>query len=83
MVDQSMLTITYALNNALAIVALHREPVNSMNTALWTACQEYLAFHNSRGSFQLYSPRLSIRDRHSRSSSVQLNSLVTPRLSLM
>lgn len=32
-----MLSVTYALNNALAIVSLRREPVNSMNTALWTA----------------------------------------------
>jgi Delta3-Delta2-enoyl-CoA isomerase len=32
-----LLTVTYALNDALAIVSLHREPVNSMNTALWTA----------------------------------------------
>jgi len=31
------LTVTYALNDALAIVSLHREPVNSMNTALWTS----------------------------------------------
>jgi Delta3-Delta2-enoyl-CoA isomerase len=34
---ESMLSITYTLNNTLAIVSLHREPVNSMNTALWTA----------------------------------------------
>jgi len=34
---ENMLSITYTLNNALAIVSLHREPVNSMNTALWTA----------------------------------------------
>jgi Delta3-Delta2-enoyl-CoA isomerase len=32
-----MLSITYTLNRALAIVSIHREPVNSMNTALWTS----------------------------------------------
>src|SRR5213079_2164980 len=37
MTSQNMLTVSYALNNALAIVAIHREPVNSMNTELWTA----------------------------------------------
>jgi 3,2-trans-enoyl-CoA isomerase len=32
----NILSVSYVLNDALAIVALHREPVNSMNTALWT-----------------------------------------------
>jgi len=32
-----VLTVTYALNDALAIVSIHREPVNSMDTALWTS----------------------------------------------
>lgn len=30
-------SVSYTLDDALAIVSLHREPVNSMNTALWTA----------------------------------------------
>src|SRR5271155_1315193 len=33
----NMLSVSYTLNDSLAIVSLHREPVNSMNTALWTA----------------------------------------------
>lgn len=33
----NILTVSYSLNDALATVSLHREPVNSMNTALWTA----------------------------------------------
>jgi Delta3-Delta2-enoyl-CoA isomerase len=37
-----ILTVTYALNGALAIVSLHREPVNSMNTVLWTALLDTL-----------------------------------------
>jgi 3,2-trans-enoyl-CoA isomerase len=34
---QNILSLSYVLNDTLAIVSLHREPVNSMNTALWTA----------------------------------------------
>ena len=33
----NILSVTYTLNDALAIVSLHREPVNSMNTAVWTS----------------------------------------------
>jgi Delta3-Delta2-enoyl-CoA isomerase len=33
----NLLSVSYTLKDALAIVSLHREPVNSMNTALWTA----------------------------------------------
>src|SRR5271170_2188409 len=33
----NILTVSYSLNDALATVSLHREPVNSMNTAFWTA----------------------------------------------
>jgi 3,2-trans-enoyl-CoA isomerase len=33
----NILSVKYALNEALAIVSLHREPVNSMNTAVWTS----------------------------------------------
>lgn len=32
-----LLSVSYVLDDALAIVSLHREPVNSMNTAVWTA----------------------------------------------
>ena len=37
MMATDILSVSYALNDALAIVSLHREPVNSMNTAVWTA----------------------------------------------
>jgi Delta3-Delta2-enoyl-CoA isomerase len=37
MMTTDILSVSYALNDALAIVSLHREPVNSMNTAVWTA----------------------------------------------
>lgn len=33
----SFLSVSYRLDDTLAIVSIHREPVNSMNTALWTA----------------------------------------------
>lgn len=34
--SSKLISVSYTLDNALAIVAIHREPVNSMNTALWT-----------------------------------------------
>jgi 3,2-trans-enoyl-CoA isomerase len=33
----NILSVKYTLNDALAVVSLHREPVNSMNTAVWTS----------------------------------------------
>jgi Delta3-Delta2-enoyl-CoA isomerase len=33
---ENILSLSYVLDDTLAIVSLHREPVNSMNTALWT-----------------------------------------------
>ena len=38
-----ILSVSYALDSALAIVSLHHEPVNSMNTAFWTALLKTLS----------------------------------------
>jgi Delta3-Delta2-enoyl-CoA isomerase len=40
--SESIVSVSYTLNNALAIVSIHREPVNSMNTGLWTVLLQTL-----------------------------------------